>query len=57
MKKRRSTLASRWRRQRTHVVLLNGVVGVLGASAHTFKRTSLHEQGFLCGVIMLMKVG
>jgi hypothetical protein len=56
MKKRRSTLVSRWGKQRTHVVLLDGVVGVLGVSAHTFEHTPLHEQGLLCGVIMLMEV-
>jgi hypothetical protein len=57
MKKRRLILASRWRRQKTHVVLLNGVVGVLRVSAHTFEHIPLHEQGLVCGVTMLMEVG
>jgi hypothetical protein len=57
MKKRRSILASRWKRRTTHVVLLNGDVSVLRASAHTFEHIPLHEQGLVCGVTMLMEVG
>jgi hypothetical protein len=39
------------------VVLLDGAACVLKVSAHTFKLTPLHEQGLMCGVIMLMEVG
>jgi hypothetical protein len=34
MKGGKSTLKNGWRKQRTHVVLLDGVVGVFKANAH-----------------------
>jgi len=53
-----STLASGWRWQRTPMVSLNGAIYLCSELMHIlFKRTPLHEQGLVCGVIVLMEMG
>jgi hypothetical protein len=58
MKGGRSTSTGGWKKWKTSVVSLDGLIGVFRAHAHTiWMYFPLHEQGLVSGRIMLMEVG